>query len=73
MRHVRLAVGAVPQIDLEAAAALEQDAAVHIGVAPARELVAHQVRVVRRLNKVLGERQREVLVCGEGRLVEHHI
>ena len=71
--NLRLAVGPVPYVDLYAAASVEQGAAVHVGARISFQLVASEVRVVRRIHVVVAERVGHILVhlclCG----VEHRV
>ena len=73
VRHGRLAICTIPEVDLEAAAAFEQHAVVHSHFAASRELVADDVGVVRRLDEVFGERQREILIGVERVFVQRMV
>ena len=57
----RLAVGAVPAVQFDAAAALKQHTAVHTCVRARPELVAVKVRVVAAIDEVGGERLRHIV------------
>ena len=70
VQHLRLAARAVPAVDLDAAAPLQQHTLVHARVRRRRELAARQVGVVRALDEVVGERLRHRLADGRVRRVE---
>lgn len=61
VEHLGLAVVAVPHVDLDAAAPAPQHALVAAGRRRAVQLVAREIRVVRRADEVLAERPRPVL------------